>query len=201
MTRARIIEAARQLILTDGYQAMTIAALADAAGVSNQTVYNAVGTKPEVVKALYDVTLAGDDDPRPISERPAFQAMAAAPDAASLLRAYAAAGRLLSERVNPLLAVLLANAAADDDLRAFAETIDGERLRGNGMLIARLAERFGLPAGLTAERAVDVVWVLTSPDTCDRLVRRRGWSYDEYEAWLAGAMASALAPSTSTAEA
>ena len=197
MTRARIIDVARRLILAGGYQAMTISALADEAGVSNQTVYNAVGTKPEVVKALYDVTLAGDDDPRPMSERPAFQAMAAAPDAASLLRAYAAAGRLLSERVGPLLATLLASAAADDDLRAFAETIDGERLRGNGMVVARLVEQFGLPVGWTAERAVDVLWVLTSPDTCDRLVRRRGWSYDEYEAWLGNAMVSALAPSSS----
>jgi len=34
---------------------------------------------------------------------------------------------------------------------------------------------------------------LTSLDVADRLVRRRGWSLDRYEAWLAAAMADSLA--------
>ena len=61
-TRARIIETARSLLLRGGLATMTIADLARAAQVSPQTVYNAIGGKAEVVKAAYDVTLAGDDD-------------------------------------------------------------------------------------------------------------------------------------------
>ena len=37
---------------------MTIASLAKAAGVSPQTVYNSIGGKAAVVKAVYDVLLA-----------------------------------------------------------------------------------------------------------------------------------------------
>jgi hypothetical protein len=37
-----------------------------------------------------------------------------------------------------------------------------------------------------------VLWVLTAPELADRFVRRRGWTLDSYEAWLAGAVSDAL---------
>ena len=66
-TRASIIAAAREILLAGGYDGMTVARLADTAGVSPQTVYNSIGGKAQVVKAVYDVMLAGDDDPTPMS--------------------------------------------------------------------------------------------------------------------------------------
>src|SRR4029453_13547702 len=114
MTRARILDAARSLLLERGYPSMTISALAETAGVSTQTIYNAAGNKAAVIKAVYDVTLAGDDDPLPMAERPEFRAVSEATDAASMLRAYAAFGRGISERIAPLLAVLTTH--SDDDV-------------------------------------------------------------------------------------
>ena len=49
-----------------------------------------------------------------------------------------------------------------------------------------------LRAGLTAADAADVLWTLTAPEVPLRLVHRRGWSLDKYEAWLADTMARAL---------
>ena len=77
---------------------MTVAALADAAGVSAQTIYNSVGAKAAVVKALYDVRLAGDDADVPIRDRPEMLAVRDASSAAAMVGAYAAVGRLLAER-------------------------------------------------------------------------------------------------------
>ena len=142
-TRARILESARQLLLADGYQHLTIAALAESAGVSVQTIYNSVGNKAAVIKAVYDVTLAGDDDPRAMNDRPEFRALAEAPDGASILRAYAALSRRIADRVGPLLAVLLTN--SDDDVRAFAATVEDERLHGNATMVGHFVRRFGLP--------------------------------------------------------
>jgi AcrR family transcriptional regulator len=190
LTRARILDAARSLLLDGGYRAMTIAALARAADVSTQTIYNAVGAKAAVIKAVYDATLAGDDDPRPMSERPEFVAMTEAADPAAMLRAYAAFSRRIGARVGPVLAGLVAN--ADDDVRAFAATIDGERLRGNGTMVASLSKRFGLPNGMTRQLATDIVWGLTAPELFDRFVRQRGWTLDQYERWLGDAMIAAL---------
>jgi hypothetical protein len=77
-------------------------------------------------------------------------------------------------------------------VRAFAAKIDGERLRGNTTMVGHFARRFGLPAGLTRQRAVDVVWTLTSPEVFDRLTRQRSWSLRDYEHWLGDAMVCAL---------
>jgi AcrR family transcriptional regulator len=163
------------------------------AGVSIQTVYNAVGGKPALLRAVYDVTLAGDDAPVPIAERPAFQAMLAETDGRRCLARYAALGRELWERAGSLVAMLLSQAAAGDaELRAFADTIEGQRATGTAMVASHVAERFGLRPGLTVQEAGDVLWALTAPELTERLVVRRGWSPDLAEAWLAGAMADVL---------
>ena len=60
--RAAVLEACRDLLFRDGYQATTIRAVAERAGVSTETVYKTFGGKPGLVKALWDVTLAGDDE-------------------------------------------------------------------------------------------------------------------------------------------
>jgi AcrR family transcriptional regulator len=80
LTRRRVLDAALELFLAEGYLGATIEAVARRAEVSTQTVYNAVGGKAALLRAVYDVTLAGDDQPVPIAERPAFQAMLAETD-------------------------------------------------------------------------------------------------------------------------
>ena len=50
-TRARIVRSARELIVSRGYAAFSVAALAEAADVSPQTIYNTIGGKAQVLKA------------------------------------------------------------------------------------------------------------------------------------------------------
>ena len=183
LTRRRILDAAERLLLERGYGEMTVAALADAAGVSAQTIYNSVGAKAAVVKALYDVRLAGDDADVPIRDRPEMLAVREASSAAAMVGAYAAVSRVLAERVGPLLGALQ-DAEGGDELRAFTAAIDEERLRGNSMFVTALDDRFGLAPGLSREHAIDIVWTLTSPAVHRSLVVRRGWTLDEFEAWL-----------------
>jgi AcrR family transcriptional regulator len=79
-TRQRVLGAAQALFLRRGYAGATVEAIANRAGVSVQTVYNTVGGKAALFKAVYDTMLAGDDDPIPIIERPTFRGMRAATD-------------------------------------------------------------------------------------------------------------------------
>lgn len=194
-TRTQIVETAQELLLEDGYAAMTVASLAAAAGVSPQTVYNSVGGKAAVVKAVFDRMMAGDDVEVAMSDRPEFQAMFTVEDRAAFARAYAAWVRLLWGRVGPLLGTLLAH-GTDATLVEFLATIEQERYVGTTDAMRGLRDRIGLPeryvgeAGLT--RLVDAVWALNSPDTYDRLVRRRGWTPAAYEGWLAGQLAAVL---------
>ncbi|MFG1909009.1 TetR family transcriptional regulator [Kribbella sp. NPDC048928] len=186
-TRARIVAAARELLLGEGYAAMTVPLLAKRAAVSPQTVYNSIGGKAEVVKAVYDVMLAGDEDPTPMSERPAFRAVTKAADASSYAVAYAAWVCAIWDRVGPLLGMILAEGPGGDRaLEQFVATIEEERGRGN------LAGLQGLPVGKEPS-VVDAVWTLTAPEIYDRLVRRRGWSPQQYERWLARQLETAVA--------
>jgi len=193
VARRLVLNSARGLFIEKGYLGTTLAAVAATAGVSVQTVYNVVGGKPALLKAVYDVTLAGDDKPVAMGDRPIFRAMHQATDGREMLARYAAIGRQLSERVLPLVTKLLAQAASGDrDLQAFANTIEGERAIGTANMANAISERFGLRYGLSVQDAADILWTLTSPDLADRLVNRRGWSWDKTESWLAGVMADAL---------
>jgi AcrR family transcriptional regulator len=193
-TRARISDAARELLLADGFFAMTVPLLAQRAGVSPQTVYNSVGGKADVVKAVYDGLMAGDDDPTPMSGRPAFRAVVAAPDSAAYARAYAAWCRQIWDRVGPLLGVILAHGPGGDAvLEEFVTTIDRERRTGNANSLQGLRERGALSGGRSVDELVDAVWTLTAPEVYDRLVRRAGWQPAAYEAWLAVQLEATLA--------
>src|SRR3954465_8648841 len=88
--RSRIIEAAREMLLRDGYHAMSVSALASTAGVSAQTVYNAVGGKAAGGKGVYADPRGGDDAPVAMQDRPEFRALSTAADREGFVRAYAA---------------------------------------------------------------------------------------------------------------
>ena len=194
-TRTSIVETARDLLLEGGYSGMTVASLAAAAGVSPQTVYNSVGNKAAVVKAVYDQMMAGDDAELAMSERPEFLAMFDAGDRPAFAHAYAGWVRVLASRAGPLLGALLAH-GTDATLLEFTATIEQERYVGTTHAITGLRDRIGLPERYADERGlhrlVDAVWTLNSPDCYDRLVRRRGWSPAGYETWLAGQLIALL---------
>jgi AcrR family transcriptional regulator len=192
-TRARILDAARVELRTVGYHAMTISGLARRAEVSPQTIYNAVGSKAAVIKALYDVLLVGDDEPVPMSQRPEFIAVLNQPDATSTIQAYLALGGGLYRRVGELLGNLLADGpGADTELKSFVSTVEHERRTGNEFIIRHIETRFGLPTDVPAEQTIDVLWTITSFELVDRLVRRCGWSVTEYEKWAADVMTMSI---------
>jgi AcrR family transcriptional regulator len=191
LTQRRILDAARELFLEQGYAATTMNAIAARAGVSAQTVYKAFGTKPALVKRLHDVTLAGDDEPIAMIDRPEMRALHEQTDPAEFLRAYARLGRSLMDRLGPLLRVLHAGAqSGDEDLRRYVETVDGERLVGARVAARKLVELGGIdPAD--EDRARDSIWTLNSVQVWSLLIEQRGWSADEYARWVGDAMVAA----------
>ncbi|HKE75511.1 MAG TPA: TetR/AcrR family transcriptional regulator [Acidimicrobiales bacterium] len=190
LTRRRVVDAARDQFVAHGYTGATLARVARDAGVSLQTVYNTVGGKAALLSAAYDMALAGDDEPVPIAERPAYRAMLTAGDAHTCLDHYAALSRDLAERAAPLVAVILAE-AGNPDVRALAEVAEQQRARGTAGVARHVAERFGLRPDLTAAEAADILWALTAPETAVRLLGR-GWTWDRYQSWLADTMVRAL---------
>jgi AcrR family transcriptional regulator len=193
LTRRRVLDAARDLLVERGPMAVTMRDVAAEAGVSAETVYKTFGTKAALIKDVYDVTLAGDDEPIPMIDRPEIRAVLAATTPQDKLTRYAYAARGVSERTGPLLAKLLAAARSGDPVLAeFRETINRERTFGAGSVVGQLVAIGGLRPGLDPAKATDIVWTLIAPEVYELLVTDRGWTLDEYEKWLARMFIDAL---------
>src|SRR3982074_897880 len=78
-TRQRILEAARALIVENGYRATTTAAVAALAGVNVDTVYALVGRKSMLLRELIEQAISGTDHPIATEQRAYVQAIRAEP--------------------------------------------------------------------------------------------------------------------------
>jgi TetR/AcrR family transcriptional regulator of autoinduction and epiphytic fitness len=183
-TQRAIVDAAARLFAEQGYGATSFDAVARAAGVGRATVFAYFPTKTLLLKAAYDVTLVGDDEPVALPERPESLAVRAEPDPHRFLAGYAAIASGVSRRLSPIYVAIRGAAAADPEAALVWQVIGAERRRGGGNVVAMTMSRTKLRAGLDPERAADVVWALVDPGLYHSLVRERGWPHDDFTAWL-----------------
>lgn len=191
-TRRRILEAARHLFAEKGYGATTIQALADEAGVAVQTVYAAFGSKPEILKQLFDACVVGDDAALPLAERPEWRGWQAEENGEQMVRLFARANRVIAERTADVVVVVAAAAGSHPGIARMWEEAEAARYQDQSRLAERLADCGLLRPTLSVGQAADVIWTLAGPGTYTDLVRRRGWSAQDYDEWLADQLGHAL---------
>lgn len=187
--RGKIIDAARNVFVDPGYAAVTIKALAAAAGVSVQTVYFMFGNKPSVLSALLDVAVAGDEEKIETLDRPWVAAALGAPHPLGQLRIQVHHGRLILERTADILLALRAAASADEDAARLWQINRAQRRTVQEHLMVGLVEK--APA-VDLETAVHVALTLTSPETYTDLVVGAGWTGTRYEEWVVDTLAATL---------
>lgn len=191
-SRRRVLTAARERFLLHGYAETTIAQIATDADVSPQTVLKQFGNKPNLVKALFDVALVGDDAAGALEERDHIVAIHQEPDPVRRLERYAAALAGMLPRTAPLQ--LLLRQSGDPELIAVWSTIIDGRLAGMANLAANLQRGRHLRRGVTEEAARDVLWLYSSPEVYELLVVKRGWSTERYAAHIVRCTVAALLP-------
>ncbi|MGW1211909.1 TetR/AcrR family transcriptional regulator [Streptomyces sp. NPDC002499] len=191
--RAAVLAACGELLFRDGYHAMTVRAVAERAGVSAETVYKTFGGKPGMVKALWDITLAGDDDPVPMGDRPQTREILRTDEPHAKLRLYAAFVRGIHERVAELFALLT---QAGPDVGEVLETAERERLIGVTAFVTHLDETGALGPDADPARVADALWALAGPQLYNQLTAGRGWSTETYEEWLAATLTATLLPAS-----
>lgn len=198
--RRSIARAARALFLERGYVGTTMAAIANAAGVSHETVYASLGPKPAVFRHLVETALSGADEPVPPLERDYAREILGERDAIRIIDVYAHAMRLAQERVAGLVDVLNHAATTDDELEGFLTELIDRRAHYARAVARHLADVGGLRDDLSVETAADVLFALNSSEFFLLLARDRQWPPDEFERWLAGAWKQLLlaAPSPNT---
>jgi len=194
LTRRTIVEAAARLFVTQGYAATTIDAVAREAGVSRKTVFAAVSAKAQLLKYVWEWSLAGDDEPVPMAELPAVKKIRAETNPARALHLWVAIVRAVAGRAAPTGQVLLVAADGDDEVAGMLAESDEQRLLDARAFIGHLASIGGVRPGMTADQAAELCWALMDPMLYRRLVLERGWSVTSYSRWLESSLTATILP-------
>jgi AcrR family transcriptional regulator len=184
-TRRRILAAAHGLILQKGYRATTVAAIAAAADVNVDTVYELVGRKHSILEQLVEQAISGSDRAVEAEDRDYVRAIRAEPDAVAKLRIYAAAVTRIQARLAPLFVALRDAAATEPEARLVWQAISERRAANMHKFVLDLRATGRLRAGLSVGEAADTVWLTNSAEIYTMLTVERRWTPRRYERWLA----------------
>jgi AcrR family transcriptional regulator len=186
LTRDDILGAARSLFAERGYAATTIRDIAQAAGVSAQTVYDSVGPKQALVARLNDL----------VDAEAGIAALGAAgveaTDPRDVLAASARIARSIVEHCGDILRALVTGAAAEADLAGVLAEGQRRHVSGATMLAGRLHALGALAEGVDVEAAAATLAAISDVRVALMLRDDYGWSLDRIEGWIASSASTLL---------
>jgi AcrR family transcriptional regulator len=180
--RRGILRAAHDLFVQHGYGQTTIADIARAAGVSQETIYASFKNKATLLHHVWDVTIGGDDDDVVFHERPEIQAIRNEPDLAKRFVLHARMSTTTARRMTPFVRAVRAAAGSEPAAAAMVAEMDRQRYEGMGVM-AREAARTG-QLKVDEQECRDVVWAMTDGNLWHELVVERGWTDERYAEWV-----------------
>ena len=192
LARAAVVDAARSLFLERGYGATTVEAISERADVPPATVYRLFSSKHGILKALLDVSIAGDHDRVPVGERPQVRALLTDGEPADQVAGFVDVAVQINDRVAPLYRILVSAAGTDPDAAALLDQLTEQRQAGQSAIARSLARAKALRPGLKERDAADLVHALVSPELYQLLVVDRGWPTDRYRGWLTATLTDQL---------
>lgn len=190
-SRRKVLVQARELLLSQGFGATTIAQIAQGASVSAEFVYKNFGGKPGLVRAIWDQSLLGSGD-IPAEQR-SDAAQEEATDPRALMEQF---GRFVAE-VSPIgspILLLVRDAAASGDaaMAALLEEVDDARYRRMLHNARHVLGRGLLRPGLSDVEVADVFFACTSAELYETLVLKRAWSPERLGQFVARTLAANL---------
>jgi AcrR family transcriptional regulator len=184
LARAAVVEAARALFLERGYAATTIETISDMSDVPPATVYRLFSSKLGILRALLDVSIAGDDEAVALADRPHVRALLTDPDPKNQLSGFAGITGGIMSRAEPVHRILVSAAGSDPDAAALLAEQTRHRQQGQARIARSLARAGALRPKLRERDAADIIHALMSPEVYRLLVCDRGWPPERYEQWL-----------------
>ena len=169
-SRAALLDATRDLISEGGFDALSMAAAAERAGVTRRGVYLHFATRADLVSARF--ARMGETDEIGTSLSRVWDS----PDAASALGEWARHQARIHPKILPVMQAAERARHVDPDAAALWETGQKRWLAGARRLAEWLAEEGRLAEGWTPATAADMIWSLMSPELLDRLMTERRWS-------------------------
>ncbi len=185
-TRARIMDSAYRLFTQQGYEATTMQAVADEAGVAVQTVYFTFHTKAALLMTIESRAVGGEGQEwREQRQRELVEER----DPRNVVALWVAASASVLNRITAFVALLGANLQMD------AESVERrarERDRWFQLLIDRLVALDALKPGLVPSRALDVARAVLRVEAYEDLTLRWGWTEQGWIEWMTDVLAREL---------
>ena len=167
-------------------------AISDRSDVPAATVYRLFSSKLGILKALLDVSIAGDDRALSLQERPQLAALFAEADPEQLIAGFASVTAGINTRSSEAYRILSSASGSDPAAAALLADYQHARDDGQGRIARSLARARVLRPGLRERDAADLIHALMSPELYRLLVIDRGWAVERYEQWLARTLTDQL---------
>jgi AcrR family transcriptional regulator len=192
-TRAKVLDAARELFSERGYTATTMPEIARRAGVSTETVQTH-GPKVALLKAALDAFSFGGTQGTDARDTDLGRQLLAVGSAAEAATMTAQVLAHVNAETQGLWLAFSEAARGDADVAAqFRAYVAGVRAQ-NEILVREWAERGYLRMDVPSGELVDRAMLIGSVELYDRAVRLGGASPDEYVRTVAALFLTALTP-------
>ncbi|HEX6470038.1 MAG TPA: helix-turn-helix domain-containing protein [Streptosporangiaceae bacterium] len=169
-THAALLAAAHDILKQRGFEALTVTAVAERAGVTRRAVYMHFPGRAELIGAIFDHIAEVEGLAESLGR------VWAAPDALAALDEWAAHLARYHPHLLPVDRALQRVWQADPDAAAHRERVVAEKLGNARRLARRLADEGRLAPPWTAESAADMLFALATSDVIEALIVDRGWS-------------------------
>ena len=178
-TRATLLATARALLEEDGFEALTMAAVAQRAGVTRRAVYLHFASRAELVAGLFDHVAESE------GLGASLQRVWQASDGAVALDEWARHLARYHTRVLPVDRAVERVRRDDEDAARHRARVVKAKLASCRRLARRIDEEGRLAPAWTAATAADMLFALTSSDVVEGLTADRGWSRQKLSDHLA----------------
>lgn len=192
LARRAVTGTARDLFLQRGYPATTVEAISDESDVPPATIYRLFGSKLGILKALLDVSIAGDDQDLTLPGRPEVAAVFAEPDPRELLAGVARISVAINTRSTEVYRILVSASGSDRAAADLLANYTRMRDRGQELIATALDRAHALRPGMRRRDAADIIHAVMSPELYRLLVVDRDWPPERYEEWLTSVLIERL---------
>ena len=185
-TRTRILDSAKKLFQSEGFESVTIEKLAEVSEVSAPTIYLLFQSKRGVLRAIMDEAFSADQHSALVESGKKIQSIK------ERLKVAATISRRLYDAERMQMALFHGASVLAPEFKELEKEREARRYQRLEESVKWLAKEKALAKGLTITKAHDILWAFTGRDLYRMQVIERGWTSDEYEKWLGDLLVKTL---------
>lgn len=181
-TKERILASAKLLFESQGFDGFTIEFLAKQAAVSVPTVYSLFKSKIGVLRAVIDSAI----------DKEQFESLVQNASQEKTLCGYVEISARIATQIynaeKTFINALRGASSLSAELKNMEKEREERRYKRQEETLKLIANQNEIKETINLTKARDILWAFTGRDMFRLLVIERGWTFEEYEKWLADSL-------------